>query len=272
MTTVSDQTSAPSGFLRHAARERYAREWVVAWLDGKPLPPSPEPKFYFSESWKGPGRWLFPDRKVGHALSVQILGNCRPTPTCMKVCYAICESCVPHNCHRKWACVDEMLRRASADPTGERESAFLAQLTAECQKTGVVRLLSHGDLSPEHLPALRRVVEAASQTVFFGFTRKTEIATAVAAWRLANLALHLSIDRDRGAPEDFSGTTAYLRMTADEPVGPSRVIVAFDHHINGRPQFRSKNTLRCPGYDDKIDTEPVCLSCQRCLPKPAAPA
>lgn len=256
-------------FEKHFRREEIALKWVTAKLAGVPLPPE-ESSLRFRLPWDGPATILCPDRKAGWALSVQIRGNCHPTPTCKAWCYATTESSMPANCHRKWAYVDLMLQRASADPHGEQERIFLSKVIEEARQAGVVRLLSHGDFSPSHLPAVRQMTQSAPKTRFFGFSRKPFIVQAITNWGLSNVRMHLSIDKDRKAPDSFSGTTAYLRTQPDEPVGPSKVLVAFDLHVAGRSRFRSGDELRCPAYDEDLKRggaeTPACLACGRCLP------
>jgi len=266
---MDSQTGNPTRFHSHVLREKIALDWVTTKLAGEDLPPD-SAGMRFSLPWDGPATILCPDRKAGWALSVQIRGNCHPTPTCMAWCYATAESSMPANCHRKWAYVDLMLQRTSANQDGELERGFLSKLIEEARQAGVVRLLSHGDFSPSHLPAVRQMIRESPATRFFGFSRKPFIVQAITSWGLANVRMHLSIDKDRKAPEGFSGTTAYLRTRPDEPEGPSNVLVAFDLHVAGRLRFKSGGELRCPAYDDSHNLGgtriPACLACGRCLP------
>jgi len=110
---------------------------------------------------------LSTNTKTGTSINLPVI-NCRPTRRCAKACYA-CEGPITFkHSVRKTLVVDEALRK------GEIEG-----LIWECRMLRSVRLNGSGDMTDEHVDSVLRLAQACPGTLFWGFTRKREIAEAV---------------------------------------------------------------------------------------------
>ena len=167
---------------------------------------------------------LSTNKKTGTSLNLPVK-NCRPTKRCAAACYA-CQGPISwKNSIKKALAVDEILR------SGEIEG-----LIWECRRLQDVRLNGSGDMTLDHVPGLLRLTEACPDTVFWGFTRKREIAEALNG-KQQNLSLILSFDAT--SPDtDIAGYDGPLAFgpnrSEDQVPHDPRIIVVFPEHHSGR--------------------------------------
>lgn len=206
-------------------------------------------------------RYLSSNKKTGAALNLP-LSCCRPSARCAETCYAMEGFIAASHVIRHSFAVDEMLC------TGEG----LEKLIRECQRQSDVRLNGIGDLTLNHLPQIFRLVCACPKTIFWGFTRKREIAEATNGI-YDNLSLVLSWDATHPSEhvEGYKGPMAYGPVQAGEQVpDDDRIIVGFPEHHQSHPdkkiELHEKDcpATRIPAFREYLKTN-ACQRCGRCL-------
>ncbi|HET6494180.1 MAG TPA: hypothetical protein VFH61_02310 [Thermoleophilia bacterium] len=197
---------------------------------------------------------LSTNRKTGASINLPVT-NCRPTPRCAAACYA-CEGPIAWtNSVRKSLVLDAMLR------TGD-----IAALARECRCRRDVRLNGSGDMTLVHVPALVMLAEACPRTVFWGFTRRREVAETINGQR-GNLSLIVTFDATtpRGALDGYEGPLAFgPRGPSDAVPADRRIVVVFPEHHAGRTvQGVPLHELDCPATRG-AERVLACRRCRRC--------
>jgi len=200
-----------------------------------------------------PGQILSENRKTAVSLDLPIKGHCRPTTICAFCCYAKAGPQAFPNATRKHAWMTKYL----AGPD-------ISQLTAEARAHTAVRLSGSGDLNSEHLPNIIRLARACPKTMFWGMTRKPEIATALMKSRTPNLRMMVTVDASSPAHTwAYPGKLCYgPRRATDSVPKDSRIVTVFPRHCTGRICGKvPSHKLDCPAVRHKVSG---CLSCGRC--------
>ena len=196
---------------------------------------------------------LSSNTKTGCSVNLPIRDHCRPTKNCSHTCYARSgHTALPSNI-RKQNWVSNYLKGPD-----------LTQLIKECRGRTAVRLSGTGDLQTQHIPNIRRLARACPTTMFWGMTRKIEIAKALNG-RLPNLKVMVSVDSS--SPEsvwNYQGTLCWGPRFASDKTIPKRIKVIFPYHCTGRivqAKFMPNDKRDCPAIRH---TKDGCLSCGRC--------
>ena len=201
-----------------------------------------------------PEQILSENRKTAVSLDLPIRGHCRPTAICSFCCYAKAGPQAFPNATRKHDFISTYL--AGND---------IRQLIIEAKAHTAVRLSGSGDLNPQHLPNIIRLARACPQTMFWGMTRKPEIATALMKPRLPNLKMMVTVDSS--SPEStwsYPGRLCFGPRRASDPVPrDARIVTVFPRHCTGRICGDvPKHKLDCPSVRHTITGG--CLNCGRC--------
>lgn len=197
---------------------------------------------------------LSSNSKCGCSLNLPIKGHCRPTKNCSKACYARCgHTALPSNI-RKQVWLSKYL-------TGSN----ITQLIHECSGRTAVRLSGTGDLQTQHVPNILKLATSCGATMFWGMTRKLEIATALNN-QLPNLKIMVSIDSS--SPEEirnYKGTLCWgPRLATDQVPNDPRIKTIFPYHFIGKiVQVKNMpvDSRDCPAIRH---TKDGCLACGRC--------
>ena len=198
---------------------------------------------------------LSSNTKTGCSLNLPIKGHCRPTKNCRKTCYARCgHTALPSNLKKQnW--VSKYIKGKD-----------ITQLVEECRGRSAVRLSGTGDFQIDHIPNIRRLAKTCPTTMFWGMTRKLEIAKALNG-HYPNLKIMVSVDSS--SPESvwkYKGTLCWgPRLAKDQvPKGDKRIHTIFPYHKQGKI-VGIKNMPRdkrdCPAVRHIKDG---CLSCGQC--------
>jgi hypothetical protein len=198
-----------------------------------------------------PNTILSSNTKTGCSLNLPIKGHCRPTRNCSRTCYARCgHTALPSNI-RKQMWLSEYLKGYD-----------ITNLIQECRGRTAVRLSGTGDLQTQHVPNILKLADTCPATMFWGMTRKLEIAESLNHQR-PNLKLMVSVDSS--SPEavwNYQGTLCWGPRFATDKVIPKRVKVIFPYHCTGRVIKGIPEDKRdCPGIRH---TKEGCLDCGRC--------
>lgn len=195
---------------------------------------------------------LSSNTKTGCSLNLPIKGHCTPTKNCAATCYAKCgHTALPSNIHKQiW--LSNYLR--GKDISG---------LINECKAKQTVRLSGTGDLLPCHTANIIRLAKACPQTVFWGMTRKLDIAKKLNG-KLPNLKLMVSVDAS--SPQkiwDYNGVLCYGPKLKDDKVPKDkRIITVFPYHSHGRVvKGVTKNPKDCKAVHHLISGCSVCGRC-----------
>jgi len=137
------------------------------------------------------------------------------------------------------------------------------ELIQECRLFTAVRLCGSGDLNPEHVPAILRLAKSCPQTMFWGMTRKPEIAGALNN-RLPNLRVLLTVDSS--SPDsvwNYQGALCFgPRRPGDEVPEDPRIITVFPRHFGGRVvKGVQRHRKDCLSVWHEL---PGCHACKRC--------
>lgn len=182
-------------------------------------------------------------------------GHCRPTSLCIKSCYARSGPMTLPNAKRKQQFVSDYF----ADPTND-----LLQIIWESRQYQAVRLNGSGDMLLSHIKNILKLAKACPKTMFYGMTRKPEIATAINN-QLDNLKLLLTID----ATTPLSVWKNYPRKMVfgprraiDKVPTNKQIIVVFPYHCHGKViQGIPAHKKDCLAIYHKVSG---CMVCQRC--------
>jgi hypothetical protein len=197
---------------------------------------------------------LSDNHKTGASVNLPVL-NCRPTKRCAAACYACVGPIAWCNSLRKALAVDLALRK------GEVEG-----LVWECRRLQDLRLNGSGDMSLAHVPAVLELARKCPATLFWGFTRRREVAEAVNQ-HLKNLSLIVSFDAT-SADRELAGCECPLafgpRRPRDEVPNDRRIIVVFpEHHVGHTIPGVPLHPKDCPATRGAERTN-ACQRCQRC--------
>lgn len=196
---------------------------------------------------------LSENSKTGCSINLP-LTNCRPTKNCSKTCYARCGHTALPVSKRKQAWVSDYLKGNN-----------LTELIRECSGRTAVRLSGTGDLSLEHCKNIIKLAKACPNTMFWGMTRKLEIAKALNGKR-PNLKVMVSVDASSPASVwKYQGTLCWGPRFKDDTVpADPRIKTIFPYHFAGKI-VQVKSMPR-----DFRDCKAVwhenagCLSCGQC--------
>lgn len=206
-------------------------------------------------------KMLSGNKKTGAALNLP-LSCCRPSARCAETCYAMEGFISSDRAIQHSLVIDRLFR------IGEG----MVRLIKECRKRKDVRLNGIGDFITDHLPQLFRLVEACPKTIFWGFTRKKEIAVLVNG-QYKNLSLVLSWDatHHKSHVRGYKGPLAYGPIQPGEKVpNDKRIIVVFPEHHQKHPHVDIlEHKKDCPATRIPIGREYLkegaCQRCQRCM-------
>lgn len=196
---------------------------------------------------------LSQNSKTGCSINLPIAGHCRPTKNCARCCYARSgHTAMPSN-KKKQVWVSEYLKGSD-----------LTQLINECRGRTAVRLSGTGDLSLEHCPNIIHLAKACPATMFWGMTRKLEVAKALNK-KVPNLKIMVSVDSS--SPDSiwkYNGVLCFgPRLKNDTvPKNDKRIRIIFPYHKGGRIiKGVPEDKKDCQAVYHRI---PGCLSCGRC--------
>jgi hypothetical protein len=196
---------------------------------------------------------LSENRKTNASLDLPIKGHCRPTKNCAHDCYAKSgPQAYPHS-QKKHEWVSKYLLRKN-----------ISELIQECKNKLSVRLNGSGDLLKDHIPNILHLAKACPQTIFWGMTRKPEIATAVNSSNLPNLRLLLSVDAS--SPKsvwNYKGKMCYgPHRPGDLVPNTDQILTVFPRHFIGKViKGIPEHPKDCPAVRHKISE---CINCKRC--------
>lgn len=200
-----------------------------------------------------PVQLLSNNKKTGVSINFPIKGHCRPTKRCAADCYGKSgHTILPCNIKKQ-----NYLSQYIAEGN-------ITLLTAECSRYLSVRLNGVGDLNPNHLPGLFSLAETCPQTIFWGMTRKVDIAYAINTRGLPNLSILLSVDVT--SPKSvwkYNGAMCFgPRRPEDDIPDDPRIVTVFPRHHAGRVIMKVPNHPKdCPAVRHKVDG---CIHCRRC--------
>ncbi len=198
---------------------------------------------------------LSKNHKTSHSINLPLI-NCRPTKRCSDACYACVGPLAWPNSIRKALVIDAMLREGRIEG-----------LVFECRDLQNVRLNGSGDLRPIHIPAILKLTESCSRTIFWGFTRNREVAEALNRKR-ENLSLIVTFDATspKGELEDYCGSLAFGPRRPKDPVPKdSRILVVFpEHHLGHTIPGVPSHPKDCPATRGAPRLH-ACQKCRRCM-------
>ncbi len=197
---------------------------------------------------------LSTNRKTAVSINLPVR-NCKPTRRCAAACYA-CEGPIAwKNSIRKALAVDAALKR------GEIEG-----LIWECRMLQGVRLCGSGDMTLEHVPAILKLADACSDTTFWGFTRRREVAEEINGQHV-NLSVIVSFDTTSRKKElrGYKGPLAFgPRAARDKVPDDQRIMVVFpEHHAGHTIPNVPPHPKDCPATRG-MDRRHACQRCRRC--------
>ena len=201
-----------------------------------------------------PGHILSDNRKTAVSLDLPIKGHCRPTPICAFCCYAKSGPQAFPNATRKHVWMTTYL----AGPD-------ISHLITEARAHTAVRLSGSGDLNPQHVPNIIRLAKSCPNTMFWGMTRKPEIATALMKTRTPNLKMMVTVDSSSPAETwNYPGRLCFgPRRSGDSVPSDKRIVTVFPRHCTGRLVGAIPNHPKdCPSIRHTITGG--CLNCGRC--------
>ena len=200
-----------------------------------------------------PCKIISDNTKTEHSINLPIIGHCRPTYTCSRVCYAKTgRIAMPHST-RKQAYVSDYLKQSD-----------LSQLVNECQKHDQVRLSASGDLLLKHVPSILSLARACPLTEFWGMTRKTEIAKAI-NHKYNNLRLLVTVDHTSPLKTwEYDGALCFGPRMPEDRVIPDmkNIVTVFPYHRRGKVvKGVARHPKDCKAVWHEISG---CKECGRC--------
>lgn len=170
-----------------------------------------------------PQKILSTNTKTGFSLNLPIKGHCNPTKNCAHDCYARTGYTAMPTSKKKQAWVSRYLANGSLD-----------KLILECKALSTVRLNGTGDLNMNHVPAVISLAKACPRTLFWGMTRKIDVAKAINK-KLPNLSLLVTVDAS--SPKEtwkYKGAMCYgPRRPGDIIPDDKRIKTVFPRHFSG---------------------------------------
>lgn len=165
--------------------------------------------------------------KTGVSINFPIKGHCRPTKLCSNSCYAKSGSMAYPNSKKKQQYVSDYF----ADPDND-----MLQIIVESRNSNTVRLNGSGDILPSHLNNILILAVGCPNTMFYGMTRKPEIAEGLNN-QLPNLKLLLTIDAEtpKKVWKNYKGKLCFgPRREIDKVPNNKRIITVFPYHCHGK--------------------------------------
>lgn len=198
-----------------------------------------------------PGSILSSNTKTGVSLNLPIKGHCRPTKNCSRCCYAKSGHTTLPSSLRKQTWLSKYL--AGKD---------ISELIHESRLHTAVRISGTGDLSLEHIPNILLLAKSCPGTMFWGMTRKIEIAKALD--KVKNIKLMVSLDSS--SPEEtkkYKGAICWgPNLPGDKVPDRKNIITVFPYHRSGHViKGVPRHPKDCLAVHHEI---PGCLSCNRC--------
>jgi len=199
-----------------------------------------------------PTQILSENSKCTASLDLPIHNHCRPTKNCIHDCYARCGHQARPAAQKKHDWVSQYLSQPN-----------IKELIIEAKPKPTIRLNGSGDLNPIHIPQILQLAKACPNTMFWGMTRKPEIATQINN-KLPNLKLLVSVDSS--SPKSVWNYTGKLcwgpRRPSDQVPNDDRIHVSFPRHSAGRVvKGLEKNPKDCLAVWHDIEG---CHQCGRC--------
>ncbi len=198
-----------------------------------------------------PQQMLSNNRKTGCSINFPIKGHCRPTKNCKKDCYAKTGPIAFKNAKRKHDFMSTYMK-----------SKNIKVLIAECKQRTIVRVSGSGDLLMDHVPNLLKLARKSPLTLFWGTTRKIEIAKALNN-KIKNLKMLFSIDSTTLKKDlKYKGKMCFGPRHKNDKVPDSKqIITIFPYHCHGKiVGDQKKHPKDCPS----IRTHEGCFNCGRC--------
>lgn len=199
-----------------------------------------------------PQQILSKNSKCTVSLDLPLKGHCRPTPNCAHDCYARCGRQSLPDAKRKHDWVSKYLAKGN-----------ISSLIIEAKHFKAIRLNGSGDLNNNHIPTILYLAASCPNTMFWGMTRKPEIASKINNI-LPNLKLILSVDAS--SPKSVWNYTGKMcwgpKRPGDLIPNDPRIIISFPRHVSGRVvKGLSKTSLDCKAVWHDIQG---CHQCKRC--------
>jgi hypothetical protein len=194
---------------------------------------------------------LSSNTKTGCSINLPIAGHCIPTKTCASTCYAKRGHISFPTSTRKQRWVSEYLAAGN-----------LFKLIHECLSRTAIRISGSGDLNQEHVKNVIKLAKACPDTMFWGMTRKVDIARKINN-KLPNLKLLLSVDRDSPkATWKYKEAMCWgPRMIGDKVPNDERIITVFPYHFSGKVIKNMPHHKKdCPAVWDHRG----CMVCGKC--------
>ena len=193
------------------------------------------------------------NRKTNASLDLPIKGHCCATKNCLHDCYAKSGPQAFTRAVRKHEWVSKYLLKKN-----------ISQLITESKNLNSVRLNGSGDLLPGHCPQIISLALACPQTIFWGMTRKPEIATIINSANLPNLRLLLTVDAS--SPKSvwlYKGKMCFGPRHAEDVIPDTdQILTVFPYHHSGKiTKGISEHSKDCPAVRHKVTG---CVECRRC--------
>jgi hypothetical protein len=193
--------------------------------------------------------------KCGCSLNMPIAGHCRPTKNCSHCCYA-------RTGHTALQCSKNKQNYLSKYLAGKD----ISRLITEARGHTSVRLSGTGDLNTPHIKNILKLAKAVPNTMFWGMTRKLEIANSLNN-KLPNLKIMVSVDAS--SPKsvwNYKGVLCWGPRLASDlvPKNDPRIKTIFPYHSSGHivnEKAMPKDPRDCPVVRH---TKSGCLECGRC--------
>jgi len=191
--------------------------------------------------------------KTGVSINFPTKRHCRPTILCKKACYAKSGPMLLPVSRKKQQYVSDYFKGNN-----------LRQVIGECWNFQTVRLNGCGDFLAGHLTNILTLARECTHTMFYGMTRKPEIANVLNN-QLPNLKLLLSVDATtpKKVSENYPGKICFgPRRAIDTVPNDKRIITVFPYHCHGKVITGiPKHKKDCPAVWHKVSG---CMKCKRC--------
>jgi len=204
-------------------------------------------------TWTKPQHILSENRKCGASIDLPIEGHCCSTPHCKADCYARVGFQAFPASKRKQRWVSDYLAQSD-----------LSQLIIECKTHTSIRLNGSGDLNQTHLLNIIRLARLLPTTMFWGMTRKPNVASFLNTRVLPNLKMLLSVDSSSPSTVwNYQGPMCYgPRRHNDTVPDDQRIITIFPTHKQGKVKDTVPPEAKdCPAVRHQVSG---CLECNRC--------
>ena len=198
--------------------------------------------------------------KTGYSLNFPI-SNCRPTTTCSQNCYACSGPIAFKNSILKALSIEQQLGQDL--PLAVRETAKEIKRL----KLDNLRYSGGGDLSDSGVEYIKQLANALPEVIFWGFTRKVDVAEQLINSNKLNIKVIFSLDKTTPSSiltkvANLKLNTSWLYDDSNNPP-PRDVYVTFANHANGRlDKTLTKLAGECPAIHDH---SVHCDECRHCF-------